>query len=52
MSISLTGKSFLTLKDFSKEEIQYLLDLALELKRKKKSKVKGDLLEEKYCPYF
>jgi len=47
MSISLTGKSFLTLKDFSKEEIQYLLDLALELKRKKKSKVKGDLLEGK-----
>lgn len=37
MSISLKGRSLLTLKDYSKEEIIYLLDLAEELKLKKKS---------------
>ena len=33
--ISLKGRSFLTLKDFTPEEITYLLDLAAELKAKK-----------------
>ena len=33
--MSLKGRDFLTLKDFSQEEIQYLLDLAAELKEKK-----------------
>lgn len=36
MSISLTGRNFLTLKDFSKEEIEYMLQLSAELKEKKK----------------
>ena len=34
--IELKGKSFLTLKDFSKEEIKYFLSLASYLKTKKK----------------
>ena len=34
---SFTGKSFLTLLDFSPEEIGFLLDLAADLKQKKKS---------------
>lgn len=33
----LTGRSFLTLKDFSPEEIRYLLDLSRDLKKEKKS---------------
>lgn len=45
--ISLKGRSFLTLKDFSKEEIKYLLTLASYLKTKKKVGIKGDLLEGK-----
>ena len=34
--MNLKGRDFLTLKDFSKEEIMYLIDLAAELKDKKK----------------
>lgn len=34
--VNLKGRSLLTLKDFSKEEIIYLVDLAAELKQKKK----------------
>lgn len=47
MSINLKGRSFLTLKDYTTEEIKYLLDLAKELKAKKKRGEKGDLLEGK-----
>lgn len=36
MSVNLTGRNFLTLKDFSKTEIEYLLQLAADLKAKKK----------------
>ena len=36
MAVNLKGRSFLTLKDYSAEEIEYLLDLAIELKDKKK----------------
>lgn len=35
--MNLKGRNFLTLKDFSQEEIIYLLDLAAELKAKKKA---------------
>lgn len=45
--ISLEGRSFLTLKDFSKEEIKYLLALSSYLKTKKKVGIKGNLLEGK-----
>ena len=34
--MNLVGKNFLTLKDFSPEEITYLLELSAELKDKKK----------------
>ena len=34
--MNLHGRSFLTLKDFTPEEIEYFLDLASELKAKKK----------------
>ena len=42
--ISLKGRHFLTLKDFKPEEIQYLLDLAADLKKKKKNGVLTDSL--------
>ena len=35
-SMDLKGRNFLTLKDFTKEEIVYLLDLAADVKEKKK----------------
>lgn len=44
---SLKGKSFLTLKDFSQEEIGYFIDLAAELKAKKKKGITGDSLKGK-----
>ena len=34
--MNLKGRNFLTLKDYTQEEILYLLDLAAELKDKKK----------------
>ena len=37
--MNLKGRNFLTLKDYIKEEITYLLDLAAELKEKKKNGV-------------
>lgn len=45
--ISLKGRSFLTLKDFTPDEIRYLLDLAQDLKAKKRAGIKGDLLAGK-----
>jgi ornithine carbamoyltransferase len=47
MPVNLKGRSFLTLKDFSPEEIRYLLDLSRDLKAKKRSGVKGNLLYRK-----
>ncbi len=47
MTVSLKGRSFLTLMDFSTEEIRYMLDLAHELKAKKKAGIIGDLLKGK-----
>lgn len=47
MAINLRGRSFLTLKDFTSREIAYLLDLSMDLKRKKRAGIKGDLLENK-----
>ena len=47
MGIDLKGRSFLTLMDFTPEEIRYLLDLAKELKAKKKAGIRGDLLAGK-----
>lgn len=44
MPINLKGRSLLTLKDFSTEEIHYLIDLSRDLKNKKRAGIKGDLL--------
>ena len=35
--MNLKGKNFLKIKDFTPEEITYLIDLAAELKAKKKA---------------
>ena len=43
----LKGKSFLTLHDFSAEQINYLLDLAADLKAKKRMGIKGNSLAGK-----
>ena len=43
--MDLKGRSLLTLKDFTAEEIEYLIDLAAELKEKKKQGVPVDTLK-------
>lgn len=45
--MNLKGRSFLTLKDYSREEIEYLLNLAAELKEKKKNGILGNSLKGK-----
>lgn len=45
--MDLKGRSFLTLKDYSAEEILYLIDLAADLKAKKKQGITGDSLKGK-----
>ncbi len=42
LAMNLKGRSFLTLKDYTPEEITYLLDLAEDLKEKKKNGVPVD----------
>ncbi|RJW44032.1 ornithine carbamoyltransferase [Clostridiales bacterium TF09-2AC] len=45
--MNLKGRHFLTLKDYTPEEITYLLDLSAELKEKKKKGVLTDTLKGK-----
>ena len=45
--MDLKGRDFLTLKDFTAEEIIYLVDLAAELKEKKKKGIPVDTLRGK-----
>lgn len=45
--MNLKGRSFLTLKDFTPEEITYLIDLAADLKAKKKQGITGESLKGK-----
>ena len=45
--MDLKGRDFLKLLDFTPEEIEYLLDLAAELKRKKKEGILVDTLRGK-----
>ena len=45
--MNLKGRNFLTLKDYTEEEITYLLDLAAELKEKKKKGILVDTLKGK-----
>ena len=47
MTVNLKGRSFLTLMDFSLEEIRYLLDLSFELKRKRAAGERGNSLAGK-----
>jgi len=42
--MTLKGRSFLTLRDYTPEEITYLIDLAAELKEKKKQGIMHDSL--------
>ncbi len=45
--MNLKGRSLLTLKDFTPEEIEFLIDLAAELKEKKKKGITGNSLKGK-----
>ena len=47
MAVDLKGRSFLTLMDFTPEEIRYMLDLAHELKAKKKAGIIDEVLKGK-----
>ena len=47
MAINLKGRSFLTLMDFTPDEIRFMLDLSHDLKAKKRSGIIGDSLKGK-----
>nr|WP_315025029.1 ornithine carbamoyltransferase [uncultured Aminipila sp.] len=47
MAVNLKGRSFLTLMDFTPEEIRYMLDLAHDLKAKKRAGIEGNALKGK-----
>lgn len=47
MAVNLKGRSFLTLMDFTPEEIRYMLDLAHDLKAKKRAGIVNHLLKGK-----
>ncbi len=47
MSVNLKGRSFLTLMDFTPNEIDYLLTLSADLKAKKRAGIRGNTLAGK-----
>jgi len=47
MAVNLKGRSFLTLMDFTPEEIRYMLDLAHDLKAKKRAGIYNNVLSGK-----
>ena len=47
MPVNLKGRSFLTLMDFTPDEINYLLNLAADLKSKKRAGIRGNSLAGK-----
>ena len=47
MAVNLKGRSFLTLMDFTAEEIRYMLDLAHDLKSKKRAGIRNEVLKGK-----
>ncbi len=47
MAVNLKGRSFLTIMDFTPEEVRYLLDLAHDLKAKKRAGIRGEMLRGK-----
>ncbi|MDR0764349.1 MAG: ornithine carbamoyltransferase [Synergistaceae bacterium] len=44
MALNLRGRNFLTLKDFSKREIEFLLELSADLKAKKRARTHSPLM--------
>ena len=48
MAVNLKGRSFLTLMDFSVEEVRHLLDLSRDLKAKKRMGIFNDSLKGKH----
>lgn len=47
MAVNLKGRSFLTLMDFTPDEIRYLLELSKDLKSKKRAGIPGEALKGK-----
>ncbi len=47
MAVNLKGRSFLTLMDFTTEEIRYMLDLSHDLKAKKRAGIQNEVLKGK-----
>lgn len=47
MAVNLKGRSFLTLMDFTPEEIRYMLDLAHDLKAKKRAGIHNEVMKGK-----
>lgn len=47
MAMNLKGRSLLTLSDLSPQEIEYLLNMSMDLKQKKRMGIRGNLLEGK-----
>ncbi len=47
MPVNMRGRHLITLKDYTPEEIKYLLNLSADLKAKKRAGIKGNLLEGK-----
>ncbi|MFQ8602541.1 MAG: ornithine carbamoyltransferase [Anaerovoracaceae bacterium] len=47
MAVNLKGRSFLTLMDFTTDEIRYMLDLAKDLKEKKRAGIHNEVLKGK-----
>lgn len=47
MPVNLKGRSFLTLMDFTPQEIRYMLDLSRDLKAKKRAGIHNELLKGK-----
>jgi ornithine carbamoyltransferase len=53
MPVNLQGKNFITLKDFTPQEIQYLLDLSINLQNNKRSGIKtNSLVGKNICLIF
>ena len=50
--MNLKGRNFLTLKDFTPDEIRYLIDLAADLKAKKKAGEFMSITKEKILRLF
>jgi ornithine carbamoyltransferase len=47
MAVNLKGRSFLTLMDFTPQEIRYMLDLSKDLKMKKRAGIHNEVLKGK-----